>query len=265
MVLMKKIVFFLIIISSYAFAQGQYKLVKTLELKYDFFTTDNQGNIYVVNANELAKYDKTGKQLYKYSNKNLGNIDFVDVSNQLKILLFYKNFTQAVFLDNTLSMSGTPLSFDQMGYQQVQLACTSHNNNIWVYDQQSFSLIRLNAANEETQRTGNLNNLLNIELQPVSMIEYDNKVFLNNPSTGILIFDIYGTYYKTIPLKQVKSFQPLGDYIYYKSEEKIKAYNIKTTEEKEFSLPLTDFDSFSLQIGVLVLGKKGQIAIFSEE
>ena len=201
---MKKAICIFFFISSISFAQSSFKPVKTIEINSDFFTADNQGNFYVINGNELTKFDKTGKQLYKYSNKNLGTIDFVDVSNQLKILLFYKNFSQAIFLDNTLSMSGTPVSFDQIGFQQAQLICTSHNNGIWLYDQQTFALVRLNDTYEETQRTGNLNALLNIELQPNYLLEYNNKIYINNPSTGILIFDIYGTYYKTIPVKNLQ-------------------------------------------------------------
>ncbi len=262
---MKKIIVIFFLFSKFIFAQSNFKLVKAVEIESDFFVSDNQSNLYVAKGNELTKFDKTGKQLYKYSNKNLGIIDFVDVSNQLKTLLFYKNFSQAVFLDNTLSMSGTPLSFDQIGFQQIQLACTSHNNCLWIYDQQTFSIVRLNPKNEEMQRTGNLNNLLNIELQPNFLLEHDNKVYINNPNTGILIFDIYGTYYKTIPLKNLQSFQPISEWVYYQSEQQIKAYNTKTTEEKEFILPQPDFDSFSLQMGNLFLKNKNKISIYAEQ
>jgi hypothetical protein len=62
-------------------------------------------------------------------NKNLGDISFVDASNMLRILVFYKDFLQVVFLDNTLSANGETVSFDKIGFQQAQLVCSSHIGN----------------------------------------------------------------------------------------------------------------------------------------
>ncbi len=188
----------LLLISCTCFSQSKFSLIKTIDTPSDFFTSDNQSNVYVVKGNELTKYDKTGKVLYKYSNKNYGNISFVDASNMLRILVFYKDFLQVVLLDNTLSITGDPVNLEKVGFQQTQLVCSSNNNGLWIYDQQNFELIRFDQNLAKVQQTGNLTSTLNIELQPVALLEYDNKVYLNNPSTGILIFDIYGTYYKTI-------------------------------------------------------------------
>ncbi|HSH65794.1 MAG TPA: hypothetical protein VLB84_08355, partial [Bacteroidia bacterium] len=113
---------------------SRFELITTIQTNADFFTTDNQSNIYTVKANVLTKFDKTGKLLYKYSNKNFGDITFVDASNMLKILIFYRNYLLAVFLDNTLSMNGEPISFDKLGFLQTQLICASHNNGMWIYD-----------------------------------------------------------------------------------------------------------------------------------
>lgn len=255
----------LLLFSNLSIAQHNYTQVATIPIQADFFTTDKQGNIYVVKANELSKYNKSGKLLYKYSNKNLGNIDFVDASNMLRLLLFYKNFTQAVFLDNTLTLSGDPVSLDKIGFQQAQLMCTSYNNGMWLYNQQNLELVRLTQAFSKTQETGNLSILLNTTLQPTVLIEYDNNVFLNNPATGILLFDIYGTYYKTLPIKNVQFIQPLGNLVYYKNNNKIQAYNIKTTEESAFEVPLADFLTFRLELNELVLQTAENIIIYTAQ
>lgn len=136
---------------------------------------------------------------------------------------------------------------------------------MWIYDQQNFSLIRLGRNLEQIQQTNNLNALQNDTLQPNSILEYDNRVYLNNPKSGVLIFDIYGTYYKTIPIKNAIQFQPIGDWVYYRENKKVKAYNIKTTEEKEFEMPIVDFKSFRLEMGVLLLQSDKSIALFSSE
>lgn len=262
---MRTLLFIVLFISSNCFSQGKYSLVKTIEIESDFFTTDNQSNVYAVKANELSKFDKTGKLLYKYSNKNLGNITFVDASNMLRVLIFYKDFLQVVFLDNTLSANGEIVSFDKIGFQQAQLVCSSHNSCMWMYDQQNFSLIRLDKNLEKIQETNNLNTMQNDTLQPSGLLEYDNRVYLNNPKSGILIFDIYGTYYKTIPIKNANQFQPIGDWVYYLLDKKVKAYNIKTTEEKEFEMPISDFRNFRLEMDILMLQSDKSISLFSSK
>jgi len=246
-----------------SFAQSKFKLISTIEIEADFFTTDNQSNIYVVKANELTKFDKRGKLLYKYSNKNFGNIDFVDASNMLRPLVFYKNFLQVVFLDNTLSLNGEPVSLDKLGFQQAVLVSSSHSNGLWLYDQQNMEMLRLDQTLEKTQQTGNLSVILNVDLQPNYLLEYDNKVYLNNPSSGILIFDIYGTYFKTLPIKNLKFFQPIGELVYFFSDNKIKAYDTKTTEETQFEMPVGEFQNFRLEMEVLILQTPKTILIYS--
>lgn len=262
---MNKIICLLILLASSVCAQNKYRLTASINTDCDFFTSDNQGNIYTVKNDELIKYNKAGKQLCKFSNKKFGNISYVDASNMLKILVFYKDFSQAVFLDNTLSLNGEPVSFDKIGLQQVSLICTSFNNGLWIYNQQNFELIQLNTSYETIHHTDNLNNLLNVDLQPTRMMEYDNKLYLNNPSSGIMIFDIYGTYYKTVPAKYVKQFQAIADWVYYKQDEKLRAYNIKTAEESEFQLPLAAFISFRLEMETLMLQTQEGISVFSAE
>ena len=240
-----------------------FQLLKSIETQADFFTTDNQSNVYTVKANVLSKFDKTGKLLYKYSNKNFGSISFVDASNMLKILVFYKSYLTIVFLDNTLSQNGEPISFDKLGFLQTQLVCSSNNSSLWIYDQQNLQLVRLDQNLTPTQQTGNLSVLLGINLQPDALIEYDNKVYLNNPVTGILIFDIYGTYYKTIPVKDAKQFQPFNGRVFYTKGTEIQAYDLKTSEELEYEIPVKKFKSFRLEMGVLAVQTDSIIQLFA--
>ena len=263
---MKKIQVLLFLLFSFSFnlfAQdtSKFNLINSIAADIDFFTTDNQSNIYTVKANILTKYDKTGKLLYKYSNKKFGNITFVDASNMLKILVFYRNYLQAVFLDNTLSNNGDPISLEKLNFIQAQLVCTSHNNGMWIYDQQNLELVRIDQNLEHTQQTGNLAALLGMDMHPDFLIEYNNKVYLNNPGTGILVFDIYGTYYKTIPIN-AKQFQPFGELVYYSTGDGIKAYDLRTADELTFSTPLKEFKNFRLEMGVLALQTKDTVQLY---
>ena len=48
---------------------------------------DGFSNIYVINDNEIVKYNSVGVLQKKFSTKRYGKIDFVDAMNPLKLLL----------------------------------------------------------------------------------------------------------------------------------------------------------------------------------
>ncbi len=261
--LMSKLFAILAFVICTAFVVNEYSLVFQLQQEVDYFTTDKQGNIYTVKGDELIKYDKTGKLRYRYSNKQFGKIDYVDASNMLKLLVFYKGFLTVVYLDNTLSENGKYIALDEINRQQSQLVCTSHNNNIWLYDQQNMELVRLNDNLETVQQTGNLNQLLNLNIQPTELLEYNNKVYLNSPNTGVLVFDIYGTYYKTIPIQGVRHFQALGEMVYCVTQEKVTAYNLQTSEISEVSMPLQEYENVRIEKNHLVVQSKDGLGVYS--
>jgi hypothetical protein len=60
-------------------------------------------------------------------------------------------------------------------------------------------------------------------------------------------------------------FQVINDWIYYASENKVRATNIKTTVEKQFELPVSEFQNFRLEMGILMIQDKNSISLYSEE
>ncbi|TAL63074.1 MAG: hypothetical protein EPN85_01070 [Bacteroidetes bacterium] len=247
----------------FAFQDSKFTLVKSIPAFSSFITTDNLGNIYLTKEDILEKYDSEGKFLKNLSNKALGTISFVDVHDPLKILLFYKSFQQIVFIDNMLAGSGNFISLDALGYNQTSLACSSHNNGFWIYNQQNSELIRFDQNLQKTQQTGNITQLTGIKLNPDFITEQNNMLFINNPESGILVFDIYGTYSKTIPVKGLKRFQISNEQIFYLREGKLKSYNMKTLEENEQSLPANDVLDVRTEKEKLYLLKQKSVAIYS--
>lgn len=194
------------------------------------FTTDNLGNAYLINGPTIRKFDSHGIFQKEFSNKNFGAVSSVDATNALRIVLFYRDFNRVIFLDNTMSQNGDPVQLEALGFPLATLAAYSHDNGLWIYDQQNFELIRFNRSLQIEQRTGNLSQVLGIDsLQPDFILEKDNRLFLHNPSTGIMIFDIFGTYSKTIPVKDLKNFQVEDDNIIWFAKE-MNYVNIRTLE-----------------------------------
>ncbi len=197
---------------------------------------DNFANIYIIYYDEIKKYSPAGIFLKAFSNKQNGKIEDMDVTNPLKILVYYRDFQQVMFLDDQLTPTSNIISLENVGYEQTSLICTSVNNSFWLYDKQNNQLLRFDSDLKELVKTGNLKRILDINIKPNYMREHGNYLYLNCPDEGILVFDIYGTFYKTIPVKKLNEFNIVNGNIFYFEKPALKEYRAQTfnTVEKLF-------------------------------
>ncbi len=208
---------------------------------------DYQGNRYHVHHDVIDKYDIDGKLLFTYSNKSLGEIHSIDVSNPLRVLIFYKNLQQMVITDNTLSVhNGQTIGFDALGMYQVQMVASSKmDNGMWLYDQATFQLKKLSQNFETIYQSGNLEQMIGkIQIEPKLMIENNGYLFLVCPNNGILLFDMYGAYYKTIPVLNVDYIFPADDFVYVAHKGVVEAFHLKSVESATLQLKSTLVDIF---------------------
>lgn len=261
---MKSLGAFLLFIPLLAFSPSGGAPSASINIEADKMTTDNLGNVYLIKGESIFKYDSLGHLQKTYSNKNYGNITSADATNALRIILFYKDFNRVVTLDNTMSQNGSALTFETIGFPLASLVASSYENGLWIYDQQNFELVRLNRNLQAEHRSGNLSQILGIELQPNFILEKDNRLFLNNPSTGILIFDIFGTYSKTIPVLNLESFQVQDNSIIYYQDGKLQVENIQVNDHINYTKPVGDSLTKDMRMeknAVFVL-KKNQLDIY---
>ncbi|MCW3075560.1 MAG: hypothetical protein JWO32_169 [Bacteroidetes bacterium] len=212
-----------------------------IKTRLDNFTTDNIGNIYTIKDDELIKYLPTGKFFLRYSNLQLGTITTVDATNPLKLILYYRDFQQIVFLDNQLTATSDPVSLEKLGYEQTDLVCASANNGFWLYNKQNNELIRFNETSKKIASTGNLKQILRSDINPNFMLEHNGYLFLNSPETGIYVFDMFGAFSKIISVKDIKTFLVSDDVIYFKKDSSFCSYNFKLFEEACKSMPAGSF------------------------
>lgn len=201
------------------------------------FTVDNIGNIYLLNGSELQKYLAGGKLFARYSNLQLGDISTVDATNPLKILLYYRDLQQIVFLDNQLSNNSENVSLVDLGYEQTDLVCSSVNNSFWIYNKQNNELLRFNENSQKTAYTGNLKQVLRSNLNPVFMLEHNGYLYLDCPDTGIYVFDMFGAYVKLIALRSINNFTVNDNLIYYQKDSSVCSYQFKLFEESCKTIP----------------------------
>ena len=94
---------------------------RSLPLSARRATTDQLGNLYLVTTgNALEKYTPEGLFLTRFTNNRLGAIQSVDVSNPLKVLVWYADFRTVVFLDRSLTPSTASRTFAQA---KIWLSC----------------------------------------------------------------------------------------------------------------------------------------------
>lgn len=221
-----------------AFRTNDFVMLSFIPGSFSQMTTDNLGNVYTVSGCELKKFSPEGTLLKSFSDKSHGDIAFADASDPLKLLLFYHDFRQIIFLDNTLSLNGNIIDLDKLELLQPMLACTSYDNGFWVYEQQDFQLIRFDKNLQRTNSSGNVAQLSGIEIKPNYLVETNNMVYLNDPENGIFIFDKYGTFSKIVPFKNLTSFQIIGDNLIYSIGSQLIEYNFKTFTQKASTLPI---------------------------
>ncbi len=233
----QKLISFLVIGLLSAFVLTSSSICIKLPAKNTKIKTDAFGNTYVINNNQIYKYNDVGVLQKKFSTKRYGKIDCIDVTNPLKICVYYKDFQQLLFLDNQLTQSNQAISLETLGYEQTLLTCSSMNNSFWLYDNQNNELVRFNQDLKTLVKTGNLKQLLGYNITPAYMMEHNGLLYLNCPKVGILQFDIYGTYSKTLPLLNITEFNIVNGQVFYFENHSLKEYQPQTfnTITKQFN------------------------------
>lgn len=216
---------------------GDWTELKFIDTAPRTITVDNLSNLYAVHEHEIRKYNEKGELLNSYSDKTLGDISLLSVSQALKPLVFYKDLGALVVLDKTMSRRGEPVYMSDQGFGQVELICPSANDHFWIYDGQDLSLKRLKPNMEVETTTGNLAQLLNVQGEPTGLKEFNERVFLNVPTKGFLVFDNFGSHIKTIPFKEASSFRVTEKRILFLKNEELMEYDRKTLRVDTIPLP----------------------------
>jgi len=206
---MKRILIFLFL-SLFLFSFFSTERQLKPNIKVDDFTVDVLGNLYLVQETELTKYNAELKKQATFSDLSLGEISSVDASDAMNLLLFYKDFAKILFLDNTLSIKKSAIDLTDLGFPNASLACLSYNNGFWIFDPVNQELVRINQFMEVGERSGNLNQIINAEIEPDQLFESGDYVYLKDFNKGIFVFDRYGGFLKRMPFLKVDFLQIAG-------------------------------------------------------
>ena len=256
------LLFLLLFVLPKSFCQ-KYELTAELEQKADFIRLDKLGNLYLCDGSIIYKFDLNGQLLFTYSALSKGKISELDVSNPFKILVFSKDFMQITFLDQKLSPIQTINSLTEWELYAPACVCTSYDNGIWVYDEVLNQLFRYDANRKMTNKSQLLSQIWEKKGIIIGIKETETGFLTaNDTENGLLIFDRFGTYLKTIPIFASRLFF-LENKILYVEENVLKAIEISTLQENNYVLPQSDILQVCIENNrIILLTKENKVKIY---
>lgn len=207
------------------------------------FDVDNLGNLYVLTSgNQLRKYSPAGDSIGVFNDVvKYGRLRSMDVSNPLRILLFYRDFGTILLLDRMLKPLDA-IDLRRSSMMQVSVVATSYDNQCWVYDEQEARLRKVDAQGRLLMESPDLRMIMDEVPAPVMLSDQQGNVILYDPEQGFYRFDLYGAFQQRIPLVGWSNVKVGGQSLTGILQGRINKYEWKTGRLFSTSLPVKEAD-----------------------
>lgn len=202
------------------------------------FAVDNLEQMYILSGNgQLKKLNEKGDSVAIFNNvKKYGEATLIDVSNPLKILLYYRDFSTVVILDRLLNMR-TAIDLRRSDILQAGTVALSYDSKIWVYDEVQNKLKKIDDEGKVLQETPDFRVLFNNTVQPQNIFDQDKLVYLYDSIQGFFVFDYYGALKNKILITKWQHVKIVGKYIFGIDDAFIYRYNITTFRYDKWPMP----------------------------
>jgi hypothetical protein len=267
---MKKWIFIFIIAVNGTFIHAQsdsvFRLIRILQGDIIDFSVDNLDNVYTLSSrNQVKKYNANGDSVAVFNDvKKFGTASLIDVSNPLKLLLYYKDYATVVMLDRFLNQVNT-IDLRKQHILQARAIAQSYDNKVWVYDEQESKLKKIDENGKLLLETPDFRLLLGQAPTPAKIFDEDKLVYLYDPQQGVFVFDYYGTQRNNILITGWNNFKVAGKYIFGSRSDSLYRYELSTFMYDEWKMPPEILHSLSFNFSAtrLYALKKDSILIYS--
>jgi hypothetical protein len=263
-------IFLFALLQQTAFAQqdSSFSLTRTIHADIVDFSVDNLGNLYVLNAdNRLKKIGPNGDSLAVYNDvRQFGKISSMDVTNPLKILLYYKEFATIVMVDRFLTILNS-IDLRKLNIFQAKAVGLAYDNNVWVYDEFEAKLKRINDDGTLVSATTDIRQFVDIVPDPSSIIDQSGLVYLYDATKGVYIFDHYGAYIRQIQLPGTIDFEVIDKNLLGRNNQFFFRYAAGSVNIQQEPIPAAYLPAIKISImpnAVYVL-KQGRLDIYSRK
>lgn len=169
----------------------------------------------------LVWFDSTGKRLYHFSPRRPALVHLLEAWNGLRPFAYYRDFQEFIVLDRfLLADESNRLDPETIGF--CRLAAPAADGNLWIIDERTFDLKKLDLKTQKVLYTTPLNLILPAQNYDLSfMREYQNNLYLADGKGALLMFDQMGNFKRKLPLRNVKWFSFEKDECYTLSSDSL--------------------------------------------
>lgn len=229
---------FLLPVISGAQTDTAFHHLKTMKGDIVDFTVDNLDNIYVLTSrNQVKKFDADGDSVGVYNDvKKFGQATLIDVSNPLKVLLYYRDFATVVMLDRFLNAVNT-IDLRKQNILQAKTIGQSYDNKIWVYDEIENKLKKVDEEGKLLLETPDFRLLLGAAPSPIKIYDENRYVYVYDSIFGVYVFDYFGALKNTIMIDRWQNFKVAGKFIFGSRSDTLFRYEISTFRADKWKMP----------------------------
>lgn len=226
-----QIAFILFLTSILGFSQFEVKLLKNVPLNTSNFAGCDYNFNYYHFTNTIL-YKTNEKTTLNYSNYLYGNINSVDISNPLKIVVFYRDFNTVVLLDSQLNETDVI----QIPYD-VSFVSKGTANHVWLFTTNTQIIENYNfktntvLSSSQTLKDTKVKNMKSTE----------NFVYLHT-TKGIYTYDYLGNFINEYKQEEIEDFQFNNRILYTLSKDTI--YQVKEKRTPYFTTQISKIKKF---------------------
>ncbi|MFC6998518.1 hypothetical protein [Rufibacter roseus] len=201
---------------------------------------DRFDRIYMSDARQnVLQLDTLGQITNTFSPPIQGRVAMVEAWSPAKITVFYDDRQRVQLLDRFL----TPLGLaDLREYTDgtIRAATLSADDRLWLFDETSFRLLKIDTRYTRITHQTPLELLLNREPHDITFLrEYQSKLYMVDRLSGVFVFDNMGNYQTKLPLPNLSYVGFLGEELYYLTGNQITFQHLYSPKTRTLQLPET--------------------------
>lgn len=192
---------------------------------------DRTGDFYAVTkSGQIQRFTPDGKLSLLFKAPEPPTV--FDPRDGARLFSYYRSDQHYEYLNPSFETTAS-YKIDPSFAIQPWLICPSGDHKLWILDRADHSLKKIDVRASEVEVEVLVDSAMIGRVEVFkTMREYQNFVFLLDPSKGIYIFNSLGHHVRTIGTPDIESFNFLGEELYYLRKGRIEFFNLFTAETR---------------------------------
>jgi hypothetical protein len=230
------------------------------------FEVDNTGHLYLIGAQQqIKKLSPSYDSMAVFNEvRQFGKLFSIDVSNPLKVLLFYRYFGTIIILDRFLN-TRTILNLRTADILQATAITQSYDNNIWIYDDLENRVKKIDESGRILLSSPDFRIIFDEPPQPQTLNDFNKFLFAYDSIKGLLVMDHFGAYKNKLSFLGWKNIHGISQGIVATDARGLVYYQPGTIETKHQLLPAYILLSKKIRIHnnqLFALDNAGKLTIY---